>query len=110
VIQFHVSNDQLLLPVRVTPRGGRDCVLPFAEGDTEVRVKVSAPPEDGKANAAVIQLFAKALDISKSRIAIHSGETSRHKQVRIMLREPSEAGAILARLEQVVEAQCFQMM
>jgi hypothetical protein len=110
VIQVRRSKDQLLLPVRVTPRGGRDCLLPFTEGDTTLKIKVSVPPEDGKANAAVIQLFAEILDIPKRRLCIHSGETSRHKQVSIVLNDASEAEKILALMEQALGAKCLVLV
>ncbi|HEY9685979.1 MAG TPA: DUF167 domain-containing protein [Coleofasciculaceae cyanobacterium] len=83
MITLRCSRNQVLLPVRVTPKGGRDCVLPFQEGDTAIRLKVSAPPEDGKANAAVIKLLADALDIPKSRFSIVRGDKARDKQVAV---------------------------
>lgn len=91
MIQIRISEDGLFLPVKVTPKGGRDVILPYCDGDDALKLKVSAPPEDGKANLAVIQLLSKALDIPKSRIEIHQGEKSRNKQVRIQLQTNPES-------------------
>jgi uncharacterized protein YggU (UPF0235/DUF167 family) len=56
---------------------------------------VAAPPEDGKANAALIALLAKTLGVPKSAIRIASGETARMKAIVI---EPAPP-ALAARLE-----------
>ena len=46
-----------------------------------LRVRVKAVPDRGKANAAVVALLAKALDVPKSRIRVTAGETARLKTV-----------------------------
>ena len=59
--------------------------LPIAvtlDGET-IRVTVTVVPEDGKANAAVIKLLAKALGVAKSRLVLVRGATSRDKLFRI---------------------------
>lgn len=74
----------LRFAVRLTPKGGRDAVdgwVNGADGKPYLKVRVSAPPEDGKANAALIQLLAKTLGVSKSSLVITSGETARLKIV-----------------------------
>jgi uncharacterized protein len=71
------------LPVRVTPKGGKDVFLPLTAEDTAIKVKVAAPPEKGEANAAVEALIAKTLGIPKSTVQVVKGETSRQKQVLI---------------------------
>ena len=58
------------------------------EGDT-LRLRVTAPPTDGKANVGVIALLAKTLGVSKSRLEIVKGHSSREKVVSIeTLTEP----------------------
>jgi uncharacterized protein (TIGR00251 family) len=58
------------------------------EGDT-LRLRVTAPPTEGKANAGVITLLAKTLGVSKSRLTIVRGHSSREKVVSIeTLTEP----------------------
>jgi uncharacterized protein YggU (UPF0235/DUF167 family) len=68
------------LAVRVTP-GARVESLTIDQG--QVVAKVRAKPEDGKANAAVIALVARALDAAPSTITLLRGATSRAKLLRI---------------------------
>jgi uncharacterized protein len=69
-------DDQGRLPVRVTP-GARVEALEL--GDTALIAKVRAKPEDGKANAAVIDLVARGLGVAPSRLTLLKGATSRDK-------------------------------
>ena len=78
--------DGLLLTLRVTPNAGADRIEGTEQrddGSAVLRVRVTAVPDKGKANAAVIALLAKALGIPKSSIALVSGETARLKTVRL---------------------------
>ena len=65
--------------VRVVPRAGRDEVCDEADGAVKVRLR--APPVDGKANRALCALLAKRLGLRKRAVVIATGETSRYKQV-----------------------------
>ena len=49
-----------------------------------LRVRVSAVPDKGKANAAVVALLAKALGVPKSAVSVVSGETSRMKTLDVV--------------------------
>lgn len=73
------------LAVRVTPkaRGGERILVEDTPEGPRARVWVSAAPEDGKANAAVTKLVAKALGLPKSSVSVLRGETSREKLLRI---------------------------
>ena len=82
------------IAVHVTPRSGRDEVLgvvpPVADGlaggtsaQLEVRMRVCAPPDDGKANKAVCKLVADALSVPKSRVEVASGHTARRKRLAV---------------------------
>jgi uncharacterized protein YggU (UPF0235/DUF167 family) len=73
-------DDDSRLAVRVTP-GARREALEIAEGRLAARVR--AKPEDGKANAAVMDLLASALGIAPSKVELLRGATSREKQFRI---------------------------
>jgi len=53
------------------------------EFDGALKLRVLAPPVEGKANAAVLAFFAKSCGVSKSRISVISGELNRHKRVRV---------------------------
>lgn len=72
------------IAVRVTPRSKRNTVSEGAtasrkEQQRQFQVHVTAAPEDGKANAAVIKLLAKHLGIAKSQITLVRGATHRDK-------------------------------
>lgn len=81
------------LRVRLTPRAARPKVDLLEDGSLAVRV--SAPPVDGQANAALVKAVAKALGLAPSRVRLVRGERSREKTLRI---EGLEAGEIRARL------------
>ncbi len=68
------------LAVRVTP-GAKVEALEIVDG--RLLVKVRAKPEDGKANDAVRNLLAAALDVAPSRIELLRGATSREKQFHV---------------------------
>ena len=70
---------QTTLDVRVTPRAARDQVVGWTDG--VLRVRVSAPPLEGKANVAVAKLLAKALGVPRRRIAVVRGLRDRNKRV-----------------------------
>ena len=53
------------------------------DGSAVIRVRVTAVPDKGKANAAVIVLLAKALGVPKSAISVVSGETARLKTIAV---------------------------
>ena len=69
------------LKIRVQPKASRNQVDGFEEGT--LRLRVTAPPTEGKANAGVIALLAKTLGVSKSRLEIVRGQSSRDKVVSI---------------------------
>lgn len=76
----HLAQPGAEIAVRVTPKASRNAVL--VDGEM-LRVTVTVVPEDGKANAAVVKLLAKALGIAKSRLVLIRGATSRDKVFRI---------------------------
>jgi uncharacterized protein YggU (UPF0235/DUF167 family) len=69
------------LTLRVTPGARVESLV--IDGD-RLLVKVRTKPEDGKANAAVLDLLAAALGIASSRLHLLRGTTGRDKQVRII--------------------------
>lgn len=96
-LPYVIHEDHARLSVRLTPSGGRDCfegVEPDADRTSWLRARVSAPPEDGKANKALVLLLAKALRRPKSSISFLSGETGRKKILRIV-GDPEEMNALL---------------
>lgn len=86
--------------VRVTPRAARDAVDSFdAEG--VLKVRVTAPPADGAANAAVVRVLAKALGIPSRDVVLVSGATSRQKVFEV----PLPSGEIADRLRRTRDAE-----
>lgn len=86
------------LAVRVTPRGGRDAVEGWtrdAAGRPVLKVRVAAAAADGQANASVVALIAKTLDLPKSAVSIVRGDTARVKQIELIGIEPDAASARL---------------
>jgi uncharacterized protein (TIGR00251 family) len=74
------------LAVRLTPKGGRNALQGWGqdgEGRPYLKVRVSAPPVDGAANAALLGFLAKTLRRPRSSLKIISGETARLKLVEI---------------------------
>ena len=70
------------LALRVTPKASRnriEGVVADADGKAVLKVSVTAAPEDGKANAAVIALLAKSWKIAKSAFTLTAGATDRRK-------------------------------
>jgi len=70
-----------IINVKVLPRSSKNEIVGF-EGEN-LKVRVKSPPVDGLANKDLIKLMAKHLDISKDRIEIISGHTSRLKILRL---------------------------
>ena len=68
------------LAVRVQPRAKRNQVT--TAGDALV-VKVTAPPVEGAANRAVVELLARELKVPRSAVSIISGERARQKVIRV---------------------------
>lgn len=86
----------VVIDVHVQPGGSRDEVV-GRHGDA-LKVKVSAPPEGGRANAAVCRLLADAFAVPPSSVDVVGGGRSRRKRVRIDGIDPDVAATRLDRL------------
>lgn len=78
--------DGLLLTVKVAPGAKQTLVAGCAEdaaGQSRLKVRVSAAPEKGKANGAVLKLLAKTLGVPQSRLHLIGGGTGRIKSLLI---------------------------
>ena len=87
----------LRIVVRVTPNAGQDRIEGTEirdDGGAVLRIRVSAVPDRGKANAAAAQLLAEALAVPKSAVRLISGATARLKTLEI----EGDAAALAARL------------
>jgi hypothetical protein len=68
--------------IKVLPRSSRNEVVGEMEDGT-LKIKLTAPPVDGKANEALIELLADHFDIAKNKIKILKGLTSKNKIIQI---------------------------
>jgi len=84
---FDYQNPPNTLRVKVTPKAKSERIKKEtgADGSVLYKIYVTAVPEDGKANEAVIKLLAKTLGVAKSSLNITHGHTSREKTIKINL-------------------------
>lgn len=78
---FQDNGDHIILNIRVVPRASRDGLAGLMGDDLKIRIQ--APPVDGKANAYLVKFLSKHWNIPRSSIEILSGETGRTKRLRI---------------------------
>lgn len=76
----HLAKSGAEIALRVTPKASRNAIVVAEEG---LRAYVTVAPEDGKANAAVAKLLAKALGVAKTRLTLIRGQTARDKVFRL---------------------------
>jgi uncharacterized protein len=81
------------IAVRVVPRAHRDAIV-GVQGDA-LRVSLAAAPVDGAANAALVQLVARALGVPRSAVAIVQGERGRQKVLEV---QGVDAATVRARI------------
>lgn len=73
--------DGIMVSVKVQPRSSRNLISLTSEN--EIKVYLNAPPIDGAANLACIELLAKTLRIPKSNVSLTSGMKSRNKVFKL---------------------------
>ncbi|MBL4828341.1 MAG: YggU family protein [Aliivibrio sp.] len=73
--------EDLILRLYIQPKSSRDQIVGL-HGD-ELKIAITAPPIDGKANGHLTKYLAKQFKVAKSKIVIEKGELGRHKQVRV---------------------------
>jgi uncharacterized protein (TIGR00251 family) len=83
------------LAVRVQPGARRDALLGRLETGAW-KLAVSAPPEDGRANDAVVELLARLLGVKRRQVTVARGQASRSKQIEITGMTAEAAGRKLA--------------
>ena len=78
------TSQGVIVTVRLTPKGGRDAIEgvdTLADGRPVLKVRVRAAASEGEANAALIRLLAKSLDIPAKRVTLVAGATARIKRL-----------------------------
>ena len=87
------SKDGAVLTVHVQPKAARTACV-GAHGEA-LKIRIAAPPVEGAANRELIRFLADELSLPVSAVHIESGETSRHKRVRL---QGTTAVHVMARL------------
>ena len=90
-----VSGDGIVLNLHIQPRASKSEVC-GVQGDA-LKLRLTSPPVDGAANKLCREFLAELFHVPKSAVEIISGETSRHKRVKITDRDT-------ARLQQIVDS------
>lgn len=90
---------EIIIAIKVIPKSSQSQIVDWENG--ELKVRIAAIPDQGKANDALIAFLSKTLNISKSQIEIVFGKTGRHKRVRLFGLEEQEKNRVEAFLSQV---------
>jgi uncharacterized protein (TIGR00251 family) len=78
---INTSPNGVTFAVKVQPRAKKNAIT--GEIGNALKVSLTAPPVDGKANEACIDFFAKLLDVPRSSVTIAAGFTNRNKVIRV---------------------------
>jgi uncharacterized protein (TIGR00251 family) len=81
--QLHNGKKGAALTIRVTPRASRNEIIEVLDDGT-VKIRLTAPPVEGKANTALVEFLAGILDVPPTKIEIVAGATGRDKLVSIL--------------------------
>jgi uncharacterized protein (TIGR00251 family) len=98
---WRILSDGLEIAVRVTPKGGRDAVEGIvldSAGTPWLLVRVSTPPDQGKANQAVIKTLAGQFNVRSSQLVLVNGASARLKRLGIS-GNPDALAALAMKIE-----------
>ena len=87
------------LPLRVQPKAKRNAIL--GEQSLALKVSVTAPPEDGRANEAVLALLREEYHFQRTQLVLLSGHTNRNKVVLVRGVTPQQLTALIEGTEKV---------
>jgi uncharacterized protein (TIGR00251 family) len=90
-----INSDGIVLSLHIQPRASKNEVCGVQ--DNALKIRLTSPPVDGAANKLCREFLADLFKVPKSAVEIISGETSRHKRVKI-------SGSDIARLTQIVDS------
>jgi hypothetical protein len=90
------------LAVRLTPRASRNAIEGFVRdadgrGEETLQVRVTAPPIEGRANAALVRLLARELGVPPSSVRVAAGSRGRRKRIEVTGTDDAEVRRRLAR-------------
>jgi uncharacterized protein len=81
MIPLHESGGGVTFALKVHPRAKKNAIT--GELGDALKVSLTTPPIEGRANEACVEFFAKLLKVPRSSVTIASGQTSRNKVIRI---------------------------
>jgi uncharacterized protein (TIGR00251 family) len=81
--QFRDGKNGVAITVRVTPRSKKNEIVSILEDGT-IKIRLTAPPLEGRANKVLIQYLSSILEVPVSRIEIVAGETNKDKLISIL--------------------------
>ncbi len=96
-LQFKPAGKGIALAIHVVPRASQTELTEVLE-DGSLKIRLNAPPVDGKANRVLIDYLAELFAVRRSDIEIVAGEHSRNKIVSIVEVEPEHAEKIITKL------------
>ena len=90
-------DDAVILALRIQPKASRDQIVGIQ--GAQLKIRITAPPVDGKANAHLQAFLAKTFRVAKSQVCVLSGENGRDKRVRVVA--PVNWNQFLAEVTQI---------
>ncbi len=81
-VYYQWQDRNLILHCRLQPKAAQDEFAEVTEG--RIKIRITAPPVDGKANKHLIKFLAKQFKVPQDRVEIMSGDNSRQKRILIM--------------------------
>jgi len=90
---YSLTEDGIVLNLHIQPRASKNEVCGVQ--DNALKIRLTSPPVDGAANKLCREFLADLFGVPKSAVEIVSGETSRHKRVRIIGGDPDRLRSII---------------
>jgi uncharacterized protein (TIGR00251 family) len=81
MVAIHETSEGVTFAVRVHPRAKKNAIT--GELGDALKLSLTSPPVEGRANEACIEFFAKLLKLPRSSVTIASGQTGRQKMIRV---------------------------
>ena len=94
MIPIQQLGGSITFTVKIHPRAKQNAIT--GEVGDALKLSLTAPPVDGKANTACIEFFAKLLNVARSSVTIASGQSSRNKVIRVVGLTADEVHARIA--------------
>lgn len=91
---FHNGKNGVAIAIRVIPRAKRNEIVEILNDGT-IKIRLTAPPVEGKANQALLEFLADVFNVAKSKIEIVAGEKGRKKLVSILDMDAETAQKII---------------